>query len=324
MNKQNRPFLENKTFGHIIAFMLLLMLGYGFFYVASEKMQYTWHWNSVVKYFFYEKTEKAEAPYSGSIVIDDLNIMIKSQSGSIDFSLPKSEYKTTFYTDDYVYEAELVATKVTWEKGPITNGFIVTLQISVLSIILAFTIGIILATMRLSRFQFIKDIATVYITVIRGTPLIVQISLFYFIIASPIFKMDSFYSGTLSLGMFFGAYIAEVLRGAIQSIDKGQGEAAKSLGMNGYQTMVFVVVPQSLKRALPTLINEVISLVKDSSLVSAISVTELTKTGRDIQSSTFASFEAWIVIAGIYLLVTSVLSIIGNKIEARMKKQGGM
>jgi polar amino acid transport system permease protein len=123
--------------------------------------------------------------------------------------------------------------------------------------------------MRISNYQFLKDIATFYIAVIRGTPLLVQIFIFYFIVAT-IFDIERFFAGAISLGLFYGAYIAEVLRGAIQSIDKGQYEAAKSLGMNYIQTMMYIIMPQALKRALPTLIGEMIALVKDSSLVSVM------------------------------------------------------
>jgi len=126
------------------------------------------------------------------------------------------------------------------------------------------------------------------------------------------------------LGIFFGAYIAEVLRGAIQSIDKGQYEAAKSLGMNYFQTMSFIIMPQALKRALPTLVGEMIALVKDSSLVSVISITDLTKVGREIVANTFSPFETWLIVAAMYFAITAILSLIGNRIEKRMSSQGGM
>jgi polar amino acid transport system permease protein len=327
MNKQKRPILENKSIGHIISIFLFVCLAYGYYYAATTKMSYSWNWNSIFKYFFYEDDIRTTATYNGYVSIKDDVLIVNKDDESSDketLQISLKEYETLFHDGDYAYEGELLGNKYVWKKGPITDGLIVTVQISILSMILAFSIGVLLAIMRLSKIQFLKDIATVYINVVRGTPLLVQISLFYFIIASPIFKLDSFYSGTISLGMFFGAYIAEVLRGAIQSIDKGQSEAAKSLGMNSFQTMTLIIIPQALKRALPTLINEIISLVKDSSLVSAISVTELTKTGRDIQSSSFAAFEVWITIAVLYLSVTSILSFIGSRIEAKMKRQGGM
>ncbi len=177
--------------------------------------------------------------------------------------------------------------------------------------------------MKLSSYQFFKDIATVYITVIRGTPLLVQIFLFYFIVAN-IFELERFVAGVLALGIFFGAYMAEILRGAIQSIDKGQLEAASSLGISNFQAMRYIILPQAFKRALPTLVGEMIALVKDSSLVSVISITDLTKVGKEIVANTFSPFETWIVIALVYLTITSTLSYIGHRIEKNMAASGGM
>lgn len=327
-NKQKKSFLEKKGVGHLISIFIVVMIGYGIYYAAAQKMNYYWNWNSVLKHFFYEEQIDVVTKYEGYVSVNADTVIVVPETPLRDanetINISSKEYNILYHDGDYIYTSEVLAQKFEIRQGLITKGLIVTIKISILSMILAFIVGILLAIMRLSRIQFIKDLATFYINVIRGTPLLVQISLFYFIIASPIFKMDSFYSGMISLAMFFGAYIAEVLRGAIQSIDKGQSEAAKSLGMNSTQTMTFIVIPQALKRALPTLINEVISLVKDSSLVSAISVTELTKTGRDIQSSSFSGFEAWIVIAALYLITTSILSVIGNRIEAKMKRQGGI
>lgn len=106
--------------------------------------------------------------------------------------------------------------------------------------------------------------------------------------------------------------------------DRGQYEAAKSLGMNYVQTMIYIIMPQALKRALPTLVGEMIALVKDSSLVSVISITDLTKVGREIVANTFSPFETWLIIAAMYFSITFLLSLLGHKIEMKMKKQGGM
>ena len=118
--------------------------------------------------------------------------------------------------------------------------------------------------------------------------------------------------------------MAEVLRGAIQSIDKGRIEAANSLGISKFQAMRYIILPQAFKRALPTLVGEMIALVKDSSLVSVISITDLTKVGREIVSNTFSPFETWIVIALVYLTITSTMSFIGHKLEQKMALKGGM
>ena len=203
------------------------------------------------------------------------------------------------------------------------QGMWITIKISVLSALLTLVIGVVLAFMKLSSYQFLKDISGVYIAVIRGTPLLVQIFLFYFIVAN-IFEIERFMAGVLSLGIFFGAYMAEVLRGAIQSIDKGQLEASQSLGMTYFQSMRHIILPQAIKRALPTLVGEMIALVKDSSLLSVISITDLTKVGREIVANTFSPFETWIVVALMYLSITFTLSYFGNRLEKRMQEKGGM
>ncbi|MDR2081979.1 MAG: amino acid ABC transporter permease [Campylobacteraceae bacterium] len=325
MTKHHTPFFENKIIGHIIAVLIFVILGTALYYATTVKINYIWQWNSIPHYFAYNEKEEIKAPYGGNIIIKDGVLTIAPDDelqNEKPFSFSIKGFESVSEDGEYIFEDETVASKTVLKKGPIVNGLIVTVKVSLLALLIAFVIGSVTALIRLSRYQFLKDIAIVYVTVIRGTPLLVQMSLFYFIIAS-ILKIDGFYAGALSLGIFYGAYIAEVLRGAIQSIDKGQHEAAKSLGMNAFQTIASIIVPQALRRALPTLINEVISLVKDSSLVSVIAITDLTRVGREIASQTFNAFEAWITIAGIYLIITFTLSVIGSRIEAKMKERGG-
>ena len=321
MSKKTQPILENKTLGHIVAVGFFILLGYALF-IASSNMNYIWKWNSVPKYFAYQKDITIQAPFDGKVTVNNNDIEVKGKNSVKDFKI-SSSYKILVSNNDYVYQDDSLATRTVWKQGPILDGLFVTLKISALALIIAFILASILAFMRISNYYFLKDIATFYIAIIRGTPLLVQIFIFYFIIAT-IFSIERFYAGAISLGLFYGAYIAEVLRGAIQSIDKGQTEAAKSLGMNYVQTMGSIVMPQAFKRALPTLIGEMIALVKDSSLVSVISITDLTKVGREIVANTFSPFETWLVIAAIYFSITFIMSIIGRRIESRMKKQGGM
>ncbi len=321
MAKERLHLLQNKAFGHAVAVAFYLVLGYLLFTAASN-MNYIWKWTSVPKYFAYEKTDTLTAPLDGTIQFNGTTLVVQGRDDSKEVALEKG-YTLLVKNGDNVYENDKIAEKTSMQMGPLIEGLIVTLQISGLAAVMAFSIGFILALMRISSYQFLKDIATVYIAIIRGTPLLVQIFIFYFIIAT-IFELERFLAGAISLGLFFGAYIAEVLRGAIQSIDKGQYEAAKSLGMNYVQTMVYIIMPQALKRALPTLVGEMIALVKDSSLVSVISITDLTKVGREIVANTFSPFETWLIIAAMYFSITFLLSALGHNIETKMKKQGGM
>ena len=312
---------ENKTLGHFLALMFFVAIGY-FFYIASSNMNYVWKWNSVPKYFVYEETHSIEALTDGKLVFEYNKYFIQGDD-RVELKDLDSSFSFDYKVGEDVYEGDIIASKSEMMPGPVLSGLWVTLKISFFAMILTLIIGIIVALMKLSSMIFLRDIATVYITIVRGTPLLVQIFLFYFIVAN-IFELERFVAGILSLGIFFGAYMAEILRGAIQSIDKGQLEAAKSLGISNFQAMRYIILPQAFKRALPTLVGETIALVKDSSLVSVISITDLTKVGKEIVANTFSPFETWIVIALLYLCITSSLSYIGHRIEKNMTAKGGM
>lgn len=318
---RKESWTQNKNLGHLIALAFYLAVGY-FFYLAAANMNYVWKWNSVPKYFAYEQTINVEAPIDGKLVLEDGKYYIDGDD-KVELKNLDSSFLFDYEVGSDVYEYDYIASKTETKAGPILNGLWVTLKISFLAAILTFVIGIVVAMMKLSPLVFLRDIASVYITIVRGTPLLVQIFLFYFIVAN-IFELDRFVAGVLSLGIFFGAYMAEILRGAIQSIDKGQLEAANSLGISKYQAMRYIILPQAFKRALPTLVGEMIALIKDSSLVSVIAITDLTKVGKEIVANTFSPFETWIVIALLYLCITSTLSYVGHRLEKRMQAKGGM
>ena len=321
MAKKHQSLAQNKNLGHLIALCFYIAVGY-FLYIAASNMNYIWKWNSIPDYFVYTETKTVEAPANGKLIVQDGIYYLENSDEKVKLNLDAS-YKFSYVLGEDVYEGDYIATKSQKKTGPILNGLWVTLKISFFAAILTFILGTIVAFMKLSSYQFLKDIATVYITIVRGTPLLVQIFLFYFIVAN-IFELDRFVAGVLALGIFFGAYMAEILRGAIQSIDKGQLEAANSLGITKFQAMRYIILPQAFKRALPTLVGEMIALIKDSSLVSVISITDLTKVGKEIVANTFSPFETWIVIALVYLSITSVLSYVGHKLEKRMAEKGGM
>ena len=321
MAKKHQSLAQNKNVGHLIALCFYIAVGY-FLYIAASNMNYIWKWNSIPDYFVYTETKTVEAPANGKLIVQDGIYYLENSDERVKLNLDAS-YKFSYVLGEDVYEGDYIATKSQKKTGPILNGLWVTLKISLFAAILTFIIGTIVAFMKLSSYQFLKDIATVYITIVRGTPLLVQIFLFYFIVAN-IFELDRFVAGVLALSIFFGAYMAEILRGAIQSIDKGQLEAANSLGISKFQAMRHIILPQAFKRALPTLVGEMIALVKDSSLVSVISITDLTKVGKEIVANTFSPFETLIVIALVYLSITSVLSYIGHRLEKNMASKGGI
>ena len=196
----------------------------------------------------------------------------------------------------------------------------VTIQITVLSTAIGFVIGLIVGVARISNLRLLRMLAEVYVEFFRGTPLLVQIFLFYF--ALPVItgqRIDPFIAAISACGINSGAYVAEIFRAGIQSVDDGQMEAGRSLGMTWLQTMRYIIVPQAFKRVIPPLGNEFIAMLKDSSLVSVIGFEELTRRGQLIIAKTYGSFEIWMSVAVIYLVMTLTISRFVAYLERRCR-----
>lgn len=196
----------------------------------------------------------------------------------------------------------------------------VTVQITALSVGFGLLIGMFVGIARLSKAWTVKMLATIYVDFIRGTPLLVQIFIIYF--ALPIIagtRIDPFIAAITACSINSGAYVAEIFRAGIQSIDKGQMEAGRSLGMTWSQTMHYIILPQAFKRIIPPLGNEFIAMLKDSSLVSVIGFEELTRRGQLIIARTYGSFEIWLTVAVIYLVMTLTISRLVDYLERRYK-----
>jgi polar amino acid transport system permease protein len=222
----------------------------------------------------------------------------------------------TLELGDEIRSGQVLGKWEKWKLGLLMTGLILTLEISVLSIILGIIIGLVTGLARLSSNPVPKWLAIGYIELIRGTPLLVQIYIFYFFVGQ-VFKLSNFTAGVLALAVFAGAYIAEIIRAGIQSIHKGQMEAARSLGMSYYLSMRYIILPQAFKRILPPLAGQFISLIKDSSLVGVIALVELTRAGREIGTSTFNYFEVFFTVAALYLILTFSLSMLVQYLERR-------
>lgn len=201
--------------------------------------------------------------------------------------------------------------------GPLYHGLIVTLQLASISGVLAILIGLITAFARLSDSRAGSMIASVYLESIRNTPLIVQLFLFYFVLA-PILGIDRFWAGILCLAFFEGSFAAEIIRGGIQGVDRGQFEAGNAIGLTAWNKYTYIIIPQALPLILPPLTGLLISLIKHSAIVSVIAVSELTTTGLNLISDTFMAFEIWFIIAGIYLALTITLSVLVGLLEKKM------
>ncbi len=198
------------------------------------------------------------------------------------------------------------------------EGLQVTLYIFIIAVIVGFLIGLVVALMRLSPSKILNAIAIIYIDVIRGTPFIVQLFFIYFGLNSlEWLSMDRMYAGILTVAINAGAYFAEIIRAGIQSIDKGQTEAARSLGMTGRQTMVQIILPQAFRRMLPTITNQSIISLKDTSLLSIIGIADLTQQGQVQQSTTFEPFIVWSVVGLMYFVIIYLLSFVAKFLERR-------
>jgi polar amino acid transport system permease protein len=198
--------------------------------------------------------------------------------------------------------------------GPLLQGLAVTFRITGISLVLAFLFGLVAAFLRLSGSLLGQGLARLYLEVVRNTPLLVQLFFIYFVLA-PVIGLDRFTSAVLALSLFEGAYASEIFRAGIVSIHQGQWEAAYSLGMNTPQTYRHIVLPQAIRRVVPPLTSQAISLIKDSALVSTLSLFDLTMQGQTIIAETYLTFEIWFTVAAIYLMITIPLSLGVNLLE---------
>lgn len=191
--------------------------------------------------------------------------------------------------------------------GLFAKGLGLTLLCSFLASLIGLFIGIIAGVARISSNGIVRWIASAYVQIIRGIPLLVFLLYIYFGLGS-IFEMSPFVAGVIGLGVFCGAYVAEIIRGGIQAIPKGQWEAAECLGLNYFHQLWFVILPQAFRSTLPALAGQFISLIKDSSLVSTISVMELTMVSKNIVTRTFYAIQVYTITALLYLILTYSLT----------------
>ena len=211
------------------------------------------------------------------------------------------------------------------------KGLGITIEIAILALVLGLIIGIVIAVIRTVHDQnrskkrglgwvvlkIANIICQIYLTVIRGTPMMVQLLIMYFVIFAS--STNDVMVAIIAFGINSGAYVAEIVRGGIMSVDAGQMEAGRSLGLNYTKTMIFIIIPQAIKNILPALGNEMITLLKDTSLVSAIGVKDITKTAMNIQGVTYQAFMPLIGAAVIYLVIVIILSKVLGLVERRLR-----
>ncbi|MGI9569306.1 MAG: amino acid ABC transporter permease [Desulfobulbia bacterium] len=288
---------------------------------SVQRIDYEWRWYRVPQYFLYESEDPLKIPFDGIVEkITESNgnstVTLLSETGEKVEVVVETETIRVSERED-LFEGDTIGYIHEWTLGPLMTGLWTTMWISFVASIFALFIGIIAGMMKISRNFTVSTLAAIYVEIIRGTPLLVQLFIAYFFFGT-VFNLDRVVAGIGALALFAGAYVAEIVRAGIVAIPRGQMEAARSLGMSLPQAMRDIILPQAFKRILPPLSGQFISLIKDSSLVSVIAITDLTKSGREIITSTFATFEIWLVVAAMYLIVTSVLSQFVFYLERRL------
>jgi His/Glu/Gln/Arg/opine family amino acid ABC transporter permease subunit len=208
---------------------------------------------------------------------------------------------------------------VVWYAVPyLAQGAVVTLELSALAMLFGTVLGALAGLLSHSEHSLLRGFVRAYVYFVRGTPALVQVFLVYFAMPQAGLELSAFWSGVVALSFNAGGFIAEIVRSGLQSIDAGQAEAAKSIGMTNRQTVLFVLLPQSLRRITPPLTNEIITLVKSSSLLSVISISELTRSAQVIIAAKFTPFELYAELAVFYLVIISVLSKFSEYVERRL------
>lgn len=215
----------------------------------------------------------------------------------------------------YIYR--IIDGELIW--GTLIRGLVVTVEITLWATVFAVLIGLFTALLRLSQSYSGHLVSTIYLEVVRNTPLLVQMYLFYFIL-SPILGIDRFWTGVLCLAFFEASFISEIIRGGILSVPRGQWEGASSLGLRQSRVYALIVLPQAVPIMLPPMTSAVVNLLKNSAIVSTIAVFDLTNEGRNAIADTFMSFEIWFTVAALYLTMTISLSAFAAWLEKRVRR----
>ena len=199
------------------------------------------------------------------------------------------------------------------------SGMEVTLPLFFYTLIFSLPLGVIVALMRMCKLKIVSVPTRVCILVLRGTPLMIQLFLIYFGLPALGVNLDAATAGILGIGINSSGYVGEIVRGGIEGVPKGQWEAAKMLGLSYRQTMKSIILPQAIRHMLPAIGNEFVTLIKESSLLSVLAISDLTMVGQQVRSVTYASFETFIFVALVYLVLTSVTSGALQLLENRWK-----
>ncbi|MFZ0135087.1 MAG: ABC transporter permease subunit [Desulfobacterales bacterium] len=325
-----RRAMPKKTYYFWVGVFLAVIFSIIFLiYFATMRIDYVWAWHKIPSAFLYHKQVEIKADIQGTVagitpVNDQSRIVVKGDGEEKTFTVPTRDLRVAVH--DFVYPGDTLASYGQWQAGIMLQGLWITLKVSLFAIIFGIIIGIIGGLSRISDNPAAKWLAITYVELIRGSPLLVQIFIWYFVVGTMVNQMLLAYGiheipglwyGIAALACFTGAYVTEIVRAGIQSIGRGQMEAARSLGMSYAQSMRHIIMPQAMRRILPPLAGQFISLIKDSSLLGIIAVRELTKATREVITTQLNPFEMFFVCAGLYLVMTFALSMFVQYLERR-------
>ena len=321
-----RPASYNMWVGVFVVFLLIVA---GLFYYATQKIEYVWRWNRMPIYFAYKDKVETNSEIAGAVdkIVRDGKqsiVTVKGETETVSYTVPTAGL--TVVEGEIISLRDNIGAHETWKPGLLLIGLWLTLKLSVMATIFGVIIGVAGGLARISSNPAFKWATIVYVEIIRGSPLMVQILIWYFVLGTVINdllatygmgRISAFWYGVASLACFAGAYVTEIVRAGIQSIHRGQTEAARSLGMTYAQCLRYIILPQALRRILPPLAGQFISLIKDSSLLGIIAIRELTKAGREAVSASLQPFEIYLVVAVLYLVLTFSLSMFVQHLERR-------
>jgi len=314
----------------VAGFFALMLLLIGSVYYATYTVDYIWRWYKIPKYFAYIETITIYADSNGEVKEikengDNFDVIITDDLGDHTYTVPEGSFELD--EGDFTSPGDNIAEyQGGWKPGLLTIGLWTTIKISFISTILGIFLGIVGGVARVSDTPVLKWTAITYVEIIRGSPLLVQIMIAYFVLGTTINsilamngipKLDPEWYGIAALSVFTGAYVVEIVRAGIGAIHTGQVEAARSAGMTYFQCMYYIVLPQALKTILPPLAGQFINLIKDSSLLGMIAIRELTKATREGITTSLQTFELWIVCGLLYLMITFTLSMFVQYLERR-------
>ena len=310
----------NQLLWHGIFLLLVLAAIFGI-YKAVQAVDYTWRWERIPQYIAYQAEQKQYAEFDGTVVTgttaaekgqlflqDDLDPNRRQAIASTGAQVAEG---------DTVFLGDTLDVQLSWTAGPIAWGVWVTVKLSLVAGVFAILLGTLAGLARLSPNPALRNLAVTYVELIRGTPLLVQILILFYVVANAFGVDDRYLVGVVALSLFAGAYLSEMIRAGIESIRDSQLESARAIGLTPAQTYRYVIFPQVVRQLIPPLTGQFASIIKDSSLLSIIAVSEFTLNAQEVNAFTYSTLESYLPLAVGYLLLTLPISLVSRILERK-------